>query len=88
MVKCQNCGEEAIEGAKFCRNCGAELIQEKTVETEQTKFCTNCGFKFDKPIKFCPECGTPASGEPQTAKVMWFQVRTRVQVLRQYCHFL
>lgn len=61
MVECQNCGVEAVEGAKFCKNCGSEIVwQEK--EVKSTKFCSNCGFEMKSDIKFCPECGTASAG--------------------------
>ncbi|WP_405297345.1 zinc ribbon domain-containing protein, partial [Methanobrevibacter sp.] len=64
MVNCQNCGEEVVEGAKFCKNCGAEIVVEEASETG-TKFCSNCGFEMPKATKFCPECGNATSMAPQ-----------------------
>ena len=64
MVNCQNCGEEVVEGAKFCKNCGAEIVVEEASETG-TKFCSNCGFEMPKATKFCPECGNATSMGPQ-----------------------
>ena len=64
MVNCQNCGEEVVDGAKFCKNCGAEIIVEEASETG-TKFCSNCGFEMPKATKFCPECGNATSMAPQ-----------------------
>ena len=66
MVNCQNCGEEVVDGAKFCKNCGAEIIVEEASETG-TKFCSNCGFEMPKATKFCPECGNATSMVPQVA---------------------
>ena len=64
MVNCQNCGEEVVDGAKFCKNCGAEIVVEEASETG-TKFCSNCGFEMPKATKFCPECGNATSMAPQ-----------------------
>nr|WP_294999106.1 zinc ribbon domain-containing protein [uncultured Methanobrevibacter sp.] len=63
MVKCQNCGSEMEEGAKFCRNCGSEIAAE--TETN-VKYCRKCGFELpDENIKFCPSCGASTSSELQ-----------------------
>lgn len=61
MVECQNCGVEAVEGAKFCKNCGSEIVWQEE-EVKSTKFCSNCGFEMKSDIKFCPECGTASAG--------------------------
>ena len=47
---CDQCGAELTPGAFFCDNCGAPLGSRDT--------CANCGFRFIKPGKFCPKCGT------------------------------
>lgn len=48
-IKCPECGQELVEGSKFCMNCGAKLGEIK---------CKNCGTKLEANAKFCPECGT------------------------------
>lgn len=66
MVTCQSCGSEVDEGAKFCKNCGSEVIlEDETVNSNETKFCANCGFEMPKSTKFCPECGTATDNAPQ-----------------------
>ena len=65
MIKCQNCGQELEDEAKFCKNCGSEIVQEETAEQNQTKFCASCGFKMDRDVKFCPSCGASTSKPPQ-----------------------
>ncbi|RHH21115.1 zinc ribbon domain-containing protein [Blautia obeum] len=56
-MKCEKCGAELYEGAKFCQNCGHEVTPPKT----QTLECPKCGgvmtMDFDNPIKVCPFCG-------------------------------
>lgn len=64
MVNCQNCGEEVVDGAKFCKNCGSEIVIEEEVDETGTKFCANCGFEMPKTTKFCPECGTATGMAP------------------------
>ncbi|MDR2867608.1 MAG: zinc-ribbon domain-containing protein [Acholeplasmatales bacterium] len=48
MIKCQNCGKENSNEAKFCSDCG------KTLE----RYCKNCGNKVEESSVFCPKCGT------------------------------
>jgi hypothetical protein len=57
MVKCPECGQEAVEGTKFCENCGTALIIT----------CAGCGKTLSAGTKFCPECGTPTA-EPAQAE--------------------
>lgn len=64
MVRCQNCGTEAVDGAKFCKNCGSEIVIEE-VDENGTKFCSNCGFEMPKSTRFCPECGNGTDKAPQ-----------------------
>ena len=47
---CDQCGAELTPGAAFCDNCGAPQSSPDT--------CSKCEFKFIKPGKFCPKCGT------------------------------
>ena len=49
-MMCKNCGNELVEGAKFCMECGTK------VETELV--CAECGMKLPLNAKFCMECGT------------------------------
>lgn len=74
MVNCQNCGEEVVEGAKFCKNCGSEIVVEKTNKAD-TKFCSNCGFEMPKATKFCPECGTATAMKPPVLNTTTIVVR-------------
>ena len=55
-MKCQNCGSEVRDGAKFCRECGSEVI-EKT-EALNTNDCPVCGNILEQNAIFCNECGT------------------------------
>ncbi|MBR6024771.1 MAG: zinc-ribbon domain-containing protein [Methanobrevibacter sp.] len=72
MVKCDVCGEEVVDGSKFCSKCGSEIslkAEEEKVEdvmedeipvapkNTQTKFCTNCGSEIDIKAVVCPKCG-------------------------------
>ena len=51
---CDQCSAELTPGAAFCDECGAPQAPSDT--------CVKCGFKFIKPGKFCPKCGTKREG--------------------------
>ena len=51
---CDQCGAELTPGAAFCDECGAPQAPADT--------CAKCGFKFIKPGKFGPKCGTKREG--------------------------
>jgi len=62
-IKCNNCGKEMPDNAKFCLECGSkieafaenELICPKCgKKTAKGKFCMECGEKLQT---VCPECG-------------------------------
>lgn len=48
-MKCQNCGRDLPESAKFCLECG--------VKVEQNLVCPSCGKILPPDAKFCLECG-------------------------------
>lgn len=48
-MKCQKCGNEVEEGAKFCPKCGTAVVD--TIE------CPKCGKINKKENQFCSECG-------------------------------
>lgn len=57
-MKCKNCGNEIIEGSKFCVVCGEPIVEvEEEVVTLQSFICLNCGYGIDDDSKFCPMCG-------------------------------
>lgn len=62
-MKCQKCGSEIYENAKFCSKCGTkvEITDESQVDTteENVKICPKCGQKYPSTIKFCMKDGTP-----------------------------
>ncbi len=55
-MKCEKCGAELREGAKFCTKCGAKA------GPAADAFCGECGAKLKPGDAFCPECGTPVPG--------------------------
>lgn len=54
-MQCANCGEELVEGQKFCTACGTEAKVE--AEDAQPRFCTQCGAELGEGQKFCTRCG-------------------------------
>lgn len=48
-MKCQSCGNEVKESAKFCRNCGSEVPLRNR--------CPECGAPLGKNAAFCKNCG-------------------------------
>lgn len=60
---CINCGQELIDGAKFCANCGAKVngdnssIRRKTVYEGNLHKCPNCGEVLNSFVTNCPVCG-------------------------------
>lgn len=53
-MKCVSCGEEILQGAKFCHHCGAD----QTKEEPKYDICRKCGEEIPKGAEYCPECGT------------------------------
>lgn len=53
MIKCPNCGQEIVEGVKFCEHCGFNLKEDDTI-----RLCPSCGHSNRKDNKFCLRCGT------------------------------
>lgn len=47
---CEECGAKLIPGMAFCDECGHPI--------RRLNMCSNCGYVFQRPGKFCPNCGT------------------------------
>ena len=64
MVFCINCGQELVDGAKFCAVCGKENVMQSHVD-EKRKIvydgeihkCPNCGEVLDSFVANCSACG-------------------------------
>ena len=63
ITKCENCGSDIPNGAKFCPDCGAEAIRmeeqeegEETVRPEK-RYCPECGAVIIPGSRFCTSCG-------------------------------
>ena len=57
-MKCQFCGKELPEDARFCSSCGNPV--------QQKKVCPKCGYEAEDDMVFCIRCGTRlSSGESE-----------------------
>lgn len=60
-MKCNKCGLENAENAKFCAYCG-----EKIESTSQGKKCEICGNENEAEAKYCAVCGSQLSQRQYT----------------------
>lgn len=63
-MKCQYCGAEMENGAKFCTKCGKPVTP-----PEEPVFCAGCGAKLSSNSQFCSKCGRPVSGAQQNRPI-------------------
>ena len=54
-MKCQYCGNEMSEGAKFCAMCGRRVTEAEPVPAR--RFCPSCGQEAEPGMLFCEYCG-------------------------------
>ena len=78
-MKCEKCGAELFNSAKFCSNCGSEI---KT--TEQTSLeCSKCGglmqVDLDNSIMICPYCGNKELLK-ESDKVIKQRIRSKAMI--------
>lgn len=60
-MKCQICGTENPETAKFCNECGAKIERKE----ENRIVCSGCGKDFSDNFAFCPFCGKKVEENPE-----------------------
>lgn len=60
MSKCNGCGSELPQNAKFCPECGTSCVADNgtdiTVNAEKN-ICDQCGLELPEGAKFCTVCG-------------------------------
>jgi len=55
-IKCDNCGANNDQLAKFCKDCGKPLSS--IPSSPVTVICNKCGLENDASSKFCANCGS------------------------------
>lgn len=81
ITKCENCGGDIPNGARFCPDCGAEAIRREEQNEEgaeavrsEKRYCPDCGAVIIPGSKFCTSCGRKvdeeeAKEEPEEAEL-------------------
>lgn len=59
-MKCNNCGADLADNAKFCTSCGAKV--ENSAPQGGPKHCPNCGSQLAEGASFCTNCGQKVGG--------------------------
>lgn len=81
-MKCNKCGFENPDSAKFCNWCGEKLDafseQESPKEEKASKSCQICGTVNEADAKYCAVCGSQLSSTVQE-KPVYTQIQTQNQ---------
>lgn len=78
MSFCINCGQELVDGAKFCANCGIAVSdnriseQRKTIYEGELHKCPNCGELINAFVTNCPACDYEIRGKKAPSSVKEF----------------
>lgn len=81
MAFCINCGQQLVEGAKFCANCGKAVndsnstTQRKTTYDGEIHKCPNCGEVLGSFVSVCPSCGYELRGAQSTNAIKDFSLK-------------
>lgn len=59
-MRCNNCGAELQDNAKFCTSCGSKV--ENVGPQAGPKHCPNCGSPLAGDASFCTNCGQRVGG--------------------------
>ena len=61
-MKCEKCGAELFNSAKFCHVCGHPVPQKEKPVLSKRLECRHCGGIMDvdetRNVKVCPYCGS------------------------------
>ena len=74
-MKCQKCGSELRDGAKFCDNCGAAV--------EFKKQCPKCGKIVDSNAIYCPFCNSSIITTKSDVPVDTKEKKTLLQIIKE-----
>lgn len=73
MSFCINCGQELIDGAKFCAFCGSTAnktnAQRRTVFEGEIHKCPSCGVTVNSFLINCPLCGHEFRGSESSKSI-------------------
>lgn len=64
-MRCNNCGAELQDNAKFCTSCGSKV--ESVGPQAGPKHCPNCGSQLAGDASFCTNCGQRVGGPVRQA---------------------
>ncbi|MFR1323847.1 MAG: zinc-ribbon domain-containing protein, partial [Ezakiella massiliensis] len=64
-MRCNNCGAELQDNAKFCTSCGSKV--ENVGPQAGPKHCPNCGSQLAGDASFCTNCGQRVGGPVRQA---------------------
>lgn len=88
MAFCINCGQQLVEGAKFCHSCGFKVESASTVTEPAMKNgaqerhqefvgkvlkCPQCGSVITERTVICPDCGMEITGRSAVSSVQAFK---------------
>lgn len=81
MAFCINCGEQLVDGARFCHACGNSVIGSGVEDKSQRKQeyvgkiykCPNCGNIVNPSEAVCNSCGFQLSGKEAVGSAKDFQ---------------
>ena len=59
-MRCNNCGADLADNAKFCTSCGAKV--ENVGPQAGSRHCPNCGSPLAGDASFCTNCGQRVGG--------------------------
>lgn len=84
-MKCNHCGKEINDSAKFCRFCGKPVQQAAATKAADEAICKNCGKAISASAKFCRFCGSavekanePAASEERNVEEISNYVTWRI----------
>lgn len=78
MAFCIHCGQEVIEGAKFCAGCGNPINDSEIRDSRKTVYegeihkCPNCGEILEAFVSKCSTCGYELRGSKNSNAVRQF----------------
>lgn len=78
MAFCINCGQELIEGAKFCASCGKAVNENNSTTQRKMTYegeihkCPNCGEVLGAFVSVCPSCNYELRGVQSASSIKDF----------------